>query len=230
MRREAGRGVEGCINGLHLRLGTAQFAAGQADDEAIWLGTGALALARFTLREQPRPESRATLQRLQQLGLQLQVQSGDAVAAVQRFVAQLGVPLEAAAGRQLPEDKLARIRALQAQGRKVAMVGDGINDAPVLGGADVSIAASGGAALARQSADIVLLNPSLQRVADSIELARRTRRIVRQNLAWAIAYNLVAVPIAATGHIQPWAAALSMVVSSLTVTLNALRLARGRPS
>jgi Cu2+-exporting ATPase len=230
VRREAGQGIEGMVDGQRLRLGTAPFAAGRPDDGAIWLGTGVEALARFTLREQARPESRATLQRLRQLGLQLQVQSGDAVAAVQRFVAELDVPLEASAGRLLPEDKLARIRALQSQGRKVVMVGDGINDAPVLGGADVSMAVSGGAALARQSADLVLLHPSLQRVGDAIELARRTRRIVRQNLAWAIGYNVVAIPVAAMGYIQPWAAALAMVVSSLTVTLNALRLARGRQS
>jgi Cu2+-exporting ATPase len=228
VRREPGQGIQGTINGQQLRLGTAPFAAAQPDDGAIWLGTGAQPLARFTLREQPRPESGATLRRLGDMGLRLQVLSGDAESAVQRFTALLDVPLEAMAGRLLPEDKLARIRTLQQQGRKVAMVGDGINDAPVLGGADVSIAASDGAALARQSADLVLLNPSLQRVGDAIALARRTRRIVRQNLAWAIGYNLLAVPIAALGYIQPWAAALAMVVSSLTVTLNALRLARGR--
>jgi Cu2+-exporting ATPase len=228
VQRVAGKGIEGMVDGQALRLGTAPFAAAQPDDGAIWLGTGVQPLARFTLREQPRPESRATLQRLQGLGLRLQVQSGDAESAVQKFMTQLDVPLEAIAGRLLPEDKLTRIRALQQQGRKVAMVGDGINDAPVLGGADVSIAVCGGAALARQSADLVLLHPSLQRVGDAIELARRTRRIVRQNLGWAIGYNLLAVPIAAMGYIQPWAAALAMVVSSLTVTLNALRLARGR--
>jgi Cu2+-exporting ATPase len=230
VRREPGQGIEGTVDGQQLRLGTGPFAAAQCDDGAIWLGTGAQPLARFTLREQPRPEARATLQRLQRMGLQLQVLSGDATSAVQRFTAQLDVPFDATAGRLLPEEKLARVRSLQQQGRKVAMVGDGINDAPVLGGADVSIAASGGAALARQSADLVLLHPSLQRVGDAIALAHRTRRIVRQNLGWAIGYNVVAVPIAALGFIQPWAAALAMVVSSLTVTLNALRLARGRQS
>ncbi|MEO6186949.1 MAG: heavy metal translocating P-type ATPase metal-binding domain-containing protein [Steroidobacteraceae bacterium] len=228
VRNQAGGGIEGCIDGKLLRIGTARFAADRQDDGAIWLGTGARALARFTLREQPRPESSGTLLRLRNMGLRLQVLSGDASSAVQDFVSRLGVPLEVSAGRLLPEDKLARIRALQQQGRKVAMVGDGINDAPVLGGADVPIAVSGGAALARQSADLVLLNPSLQRVGDAIELARRTRRIVRQNLGWAMGYNLVAVPIAAMGYIPPWAAAFAMVVSSLTVTLNALRLARGR--
>jgi P-type Cu2+ transporter len=224
--RHAGLGLEGTVDDRSLRLGTGPFAAGRDDDGAVWLGTGAAALARFELREQPRTESRQTLERLQQMGLALQLLSGDANVAVRRFVARLGFDFEHAAGRMLPDAKLASVRALQAQHRRVVMVGDGINDAPVLAGADVSIAVSNGAALARQSADLVLLNPSLLRVADSIAIARRTRRIIRQNLVWAIAYNLLALPIAASGNIPPWAAALAMAVSSITVTLNALRLLR----
>jgi Cu2+-exporting ATPase len=105
-------------------------------------------------------------------------------------------------------------------------VGDGINDAPVLAGADVSLAVSNGAPLARQSADLVLLHPSLERVPEALDVARRAHRIIRQNFLWAVGYNIAAVPLAATGHVQPWLAALAMVASSLTVTLNALRLAR----
>jgi Cu2+-exporting ATPase len=224
--RVAGLGLEGVVGGRRLRLGVAGFAAGCDDDGAVWLGDGSAPLARFEISEQPRQEGAATLRQLHRLGLRLQLLSGDAVATVRGFAASLGAAFETIEGRLLPEDKLARIRALQGSGRRVAMVGDGINDAPVLAGANVSLAVSGSAALARQSADLALLQPSLARIPQVIEVARRTRRIVRQNLTWAIGYNLAALPLAVAGLIEPWAAALAMVVSSLTVTLNALRLAR----
>src|SRR5699024_3708039 len=119
--------------------------------------------------------------------------SGDAEAPVTDFARRLGI--EHVHARQSPEDKLAYARALQAEGRVVAMVGDGLNDAPVLAGADVSIALSGGAALAQQSADLVLTGTSLMRVPQALETARRTRRLVRQNLIWAGGYNIIALPV-----------------------------------
>src|SRR5690606_23909313 len=121
-------------------------------------------------------------------------------------------------------------RQLQAHGQVVAMLGDGINDAPVLAGADVSIALGQGAPNAHRAADIVLLGDSLLRVPQTIDVARRCRRIIRQNLAWAGAYNLIALPIAALGWVTPWLAALGMAASSLIVTGNALRLSRSSAS
>jgi Cu2+-exporting ATPase len=142
------------------------------------------------------------------------------------MAAAVGIPAEAVRARRSPEDKLACVRELQRRGAVVAMVGDGINDAPVLAGADVSLALAEGAALAQRAADFVIVGGGLLRVPQAIALARRTRRIVRQNLAWALGYNLLALPLAASGQVTPWLAALGMAGSSLLVTLNALRLLR----
>lgn len=220
----AGHGVEGTLDGTRWRLGHAAFACGREDDGALWLGDGARAAARFEVRERPRADAASALGALREQGLALHLYSGDATGNVARFATSLGI--DDAQARQSPEDKLARLRALQAEGRRVAMVGDGLNDAPVLAGADVSIAIGEGAALAQRAADLVLASPSLARIPQAIALARRTRRIVRQNIAWAIGYNLLALPLAACGLVTPWLAALGMAASSLLVTLNALRLAR----
>jgi len=226
--QQSGQGVTALVNGRELRLGVAPFAAGRADDGALWLGDGATALARFDMEENPRTDAAPALAQLRHQGLALHLLSGDGAEAVERCASALGEPFESHAARQLPAEKLERVHALQSQGHRVAMVGDGINDAPVLAGADVSIAVAGGAALAQRSADIVLLRPALDAISAAIDTARRTRRVIRQNLGWAVGYNLVALPLAATGHVVPWMAALAMVLSSLTVTLNALRLARVR--
>ena len=224
----AGRGIEGRVDGIHWRIGTAGFACARQDDGAIWLGDGHQAAARFVVRERERGDARAALVALRGEGLELHLSSGDGHAAVARMAARLGI--DAAHARQTPETKLAYVRELQRQGRVVAMIGDGINDAPVLAGADVSIAMGEGAALAQGTADLVLASPTLARIPAAIDLARRTRQIVRQNLAWALAYNLLALPLAVAGLVTPWLAALGMTASSLVVTLNALRLARSTHS
>jgi Cu2+-exporting ATPase len=226
---QPGHGLQAAVDGRELRLGVAGFAAAHADDGAIWLGDGTRPFARFELGEQLRTGAAPALRQLRQFGIELHLLSGDGSDAVARCVDALGIPFASAAARQLPEGKLARLRTLQAAGRRVAMVGDGINDAPVLAGADVSIAVAGGTALAQRSADIVLLRPSFDGIVSAIRVARRTRCIMTQNFSWAVGYNLLALPLAATGHVVPWMAALAMVLSSLTVTLNALRLTREPP-
>jgi Cu2+-exporting ATPase len=115
---------------------------------------------------------------------------------------------------------------MQAKGHHVVMVGDGVNDAPVLGQAEVSVAMAAGADLARAHADAVLLGESLTALTDGVRLARRTMRIVRQNLAWSVIYNVLALPFAMAGWITPWMAGIGMSASSLLVVLNALRLQR----
>jgi Cu2+-exporting ATPase len=221
-----GRGLSGVVDGQSWRLGVAGFAAGGADDGARWGGDGQRAMAAFTLEEPMRDDAVAAVDALRADGLHVHLSSGDGHAEVAAFAARLGI--EGASARQAPEGKLAGVRALQAAGRTVVMVGDGLNDAPVLAGADTSIAVAGGAALAHRAADLVLTAPSLLRIPAAITLARRARAVVRQNLAWALGYNVVALPLAAAGLVTPWVAALGMAVSSLTVTLNALRLTRVR--
>ena len=227
VRAVAGRGVEGTVEGVLWRIGTAPFATGGDDDGAVWLGNDAGARARFTFAERERADAAQALQQLREQGLALHLASGDAAAPVARFASAMGIADPHA--RQSPEDKLALVRAMQDEGRVVAMVGDGLNDAPVLAGADVSLAIGDGAALAQRSADLVLSGMSLANVPAAIGIARRTRRIVRQNLAWAIGYNLLALPLAAAGMVTPWLAALGMALSSLAVTANALRLAKVAP-
>jgi Cu2+-exporting ATPase len=125
-----------------------------------------------------------------------------------------------------PASKLARLATAQQRGERVAMVGDGLNDAPVLARADVSIAFAHGAAVNRLQADAVLLGDGLAPLADAVLQSRRTLRVVRQNLAWAAAYNAACIPLALAGALPPWAAGLGMAASSLLVVLNATRLAR----
>jgi Cu2+-exporting ATPase len=223
VRVTAGAGVEGDVEGRMWRIGHAGFAAGLASTlPGIWLGDGQRAFTRFELVDRPRSDALEAIEALREQGLSVEVLSGDAPAAVEATARALGIQCWSA--RATPESKLTRLRELQAQGHRVLMLGDGINDAPVLGGADVSIALSCGAPMAHRAADIVLAGERLMRLPQVLQLARRTRRVIRENLAWALAYNLVALPFAAAGWVTPWIAALGMAGSSMIVTLNALRL------
>jgi Cu2+-exporting ATPase len=132
-------------------------------------------------------------------------------------------------GAATPADKLAFVEALQRVGRRVGMIGDGLNDAPVMAVADVSFAVGEGAALTRTKADFVLMSGRLADVAWARRTAQRTLRVVRQNLAWAVAYNAACVPLALAGWFPPWAAGLGMAASSLVVILNAARIDRADP-
>jgi Cu2+-exporting ATPase len=202
-----------------------------ADATAVWLGSADAWLARFDLADALRPEAAALVRALQAAGKTVLLLSGDGDAAVQGVAAQLGI--RDARGRQLPQDKLAAVRALQAEGAVVAMVGDGINDAAVLAGADVSFAMGQGAQLAQLHADCVLLDlgdgdgdGGLAPLSEAVRTARACMRTIRQNLGWAMLYNLVAIPAAASGLLNPWLSSLGMAASSALVVLNALRLRR----
>jgi Cu2+-exporting ATPase len=179
-------------------------------------------IAWFALADTPRADAAAALAALRQQGLRLHLVSGDAEAAVRATAQQLGI--DAWHAGALPEDKLAYVKSLQQQGRIVAMVGDGINDAPVLAGAQVSVAMGEGADVAQAAADMVMLGSRLATLPEGVALARRTQQIIRQNLGWALGYNLIAIPAAALGYVTPWLAGIGMSASSLLVVLNALRL------
>lgn len=185
-------------------------------------------LARFDLVEDLRSEAPVVVATLQQEGVAVQLLSGDRLGAVQRVAAQAGIAQ--VQGECSPQGKLEALRALQAGGHQVAMVGDGLNDGPVLAGAHVSFAFGRAVPLAQSRADFVVLGDSLVLVPQTVLLARRTLRVVRQNLWWAAAYNALCVPLAVAGWMPAWLAGLGMALSSLLVVLNAARLARGLPA
>ncbi len=181
-------------------------------------------LAAFVLMDEIRSGAAELVSDLQQRGKRVWLLTGDHAAAGKRVADALGI--ESWAHDLKPNDKLERVRELQDSGAIVAMVGDGVNDAPVLAQAQVSIAMGSAAQIAVTHADMVLLSQQLPHLADALSVSQRTLRIIRQNLAWAILYNLVAVPAAALGFVPPWLAALGMSLSSLAVVTNALRLTR----
>jgi P-type Cu2+ transporter len=233
-----GQGMEARIGGRRLRLGNLDFASGNRnlpvpETAERWLATGdtvvALAddtgwLAMFRLADQPRSGAAEAVAALRAQGLELSALSGDAPETVARVAADLGIA--DAKGAMTPEDKHDVIRRMQDEGAWVAMVGDGVNDAPVLAQAHVSIAMGGGTDLARGQGDVVLLSNDLGHLAAGVTTARKTLQVIRQNLTWAFAYNLLAIPLAMAGWITPWMAGIGMSASSLLVVLNALRLQR----
>jgi Cu2+-exporting ATPase len=168
-----------------------------------------------------RADSRAAVETLHALGLEVHLLSGDAHEVVRRTASEAGIDRWESGAT--PAAKRAYVRALQSTGARVAMVGDGINDAPVLAQADVSLAMGSGADLARMRADMVLLGDSPADAANAVRLSRRARSVVRQNLAWALGYNAIAIPLAFAGLVTPLAAGIGMSVSSLVVVANALR-------
>jgi len=186
-------------------------------DEHGWLAT-------FELDEALRADALHATKALRALGLHLQLLSGDRREAAVRVGQHADIHL--VHGGCSPQDKLEHVRAAQSCGHRVAMVGDGMNDGPVLARADVSVAMGQAVPLAQAQSDFVVLGGQLDAVPTLLRLARRTRRIVRENLAWAAIYNMVCVPLAVAGMMPPWLAGLGMAASSFLVVANSARLAR----
>ena len=226
-----GLGLEGRVDGL-LRLGSARFCAPKSKgipDKAsvcqVHLCTENEWLASWQLSEDVRADAVQTVQALKDLNVDVWLLSGDRPESAQQVAQEVGI--SQAFGACTPQDKLSRMQAAQSQGARVAMVGDGLNDGPVLAGAHVSMAFGIAVPLAQSKSDLVLMGGSLLVVAQSIKLARHTLRVVKQNLVWAAAYNALCVPLAVVGWLPAWLAGLGMALSSLWVVLNSLRLTKG---
>ena len=235
---EAGSGMSALYQGLRLRVGRPDYVAAlhgrplpeaaaafaACGDTVVALGSEAGWLALFRLGDEVRPQAASTIAALRAAGRSVALLSGDAV-PVALNVAQ-ALDIAEVHGGVSPQGKHDYVRRLQAGGAIVAMIGDGVNDAPVLAQAQVSVAMGGGSQLARTQADLVLLSENLDPLVRGFEVARRTLAIIRQNLLWAFAYNLIALPLAMAGFITPWMAGIGMSGSSLLVVLNSLRLQR----
>ncbi len=227
-----GRGIEGRSDGSLYRLGRAGWvckgvdAGTSADAGDPVLARDGTILARFGMRDRLRADAGAALAALRDEGLDIELLSGDTAANAQTVAAELGIATVRAG--VLPGDKAERLARLAADGHKALMVGDGLNDAPALAAAHVSMAPATAADIGRNAADFVFLYDSLQAVPFAITIARRADRLVRQNFGLAIAYNVIAVPIAVAGFVTPLIAAAAMSLSSLLVIANALRLRGGK--
>ncbi|WP_339891658.1 heavy metal translocating P-type ATPase [Neptuniibacter pectenicola] len=234
IHNEVGQGLEGQINNKRYRIGKPDFAAQicvqpqpplpETSGQWLLLCNEDCALAWFRLNDQVRREAKQTINYLQKLGLTCEMLTGDNSSAVEEVATFLGI--DNTVSGVSPEQKLSHVKALQENGAHVVMVGDGINDIPVLAGAQTSIAMGGATDLAKTNADGVLISHDLLRLVDGILLARKTKQVIKQNLFWSLFYNLMALPLAAFGFIAPYMAALGMSISSLVVVGNAMRLNR----
>jgi P-type Cu2+ transporter len=236
LREVAGEGIQGVIAGETWRLGKYSFASTGADkvvalmrsEEAgatLHLGGANGVIATFRMGAPLRPDAAAAIRALRQQDLAVVIASGDNQNAVREAARALGITQ--CHSRLSPADKIWLLNELRARGHRSFVVGDGINDGPVLAAAEVSCAMGQGSAIAQSAADLLLVSEELTMLPAAVKTARSAMRVVRQNLAWSLVYNLSAVPAAALGLISPWLAALGMSLSSLAVVLNARRLARG---
>ncbi|MCF6226221.1 MAG: heavy metal translocating P-type ATPase [Xanthomonadales bacterium] len=242
----AGQGIEAKLNQQCYRLGELSFVNainenplkltnklgenenGETIGVQIFIGDSAGVFGQIILVDEVRPEAAATIRQLQLAQLKITMLSGDSEAEVARIARLLNINDWQA--RKLPENKLEIIRAYQQDGERVLMVGDGVNDAPVLAGADVSMAMGSATHLAKSSADFIVTANSINTIVEAHTISQFTSRIIKQNLGWSLMYNLLAVPLAVSGFLDPWMAVIGMSLSSIVVILNAMRISRVKPA
>jgi len=237
-RAEAGQGVEATVNGRRYRIGRPAFALAMgglslpeqasvlldSGDTVVLLADELRCLALFRIGDEVRPEARNLVTSLHEQGRSVTLLTGDAPSVAKRVADALGIR-DVRAG-VTPAGKHECVRSLQAEGAIVGMVGDGVNDAPVLAQAQVSVAMGGGAQLARTQSDLILLSENLAHLKRGLQRAKFSLHVIRQNLWWSFAYNIVALPAAIAGYVTPWLAGIGMSLSSLLVVLNSLRIQR----
>lgn len=228
-----GQGIQGRIDETEWFIGNRDFieqhsANTVADDtdaaSKIYLATKQQCVATFVLSDSIRAEARPLIEQLHAQHKTTYLMSGDRSENANSISEQLGI--QHCQANLKPEDKLNNVKALQQQGAIVVMTGDGVNDAPVLAGADLSIAMGKGTQLAAATADMILISNNIEHIYHGYQIAIKTLSIIKQNLSWALLYNVIAIPAAAMGYVEPWLAAIGMSLSSLVVVLNALRLNR----
>lgn len=222
-----GAGLSGTVGGVPVLVGSRAFVGvaettPAATASEIWFRHGEQAPVVFEFEDQPKTDASTVIASLKQLGLPVEILSGDREAVVASVAAELGVDHWAAELK--PDQKVARLEEIKAQGRKVMMVGDGLNDAPALAAAHASMSPTSAADISQTAADMVFQGGQLAPVLAALQVSKMTKRLVLQNFTQAAAYNVVAVPLAVAGLVTPMIAAIVMSVSSITVTLNALRL------
>jgi len=228
IHEEPGMGLEARLGGETIRLGNADYAGARATHEQghggseLWLRRGSDEPVCFRFEDTPRPDAKSVIAALKARGFAIELLSGDREPAVKRLADELGIANWRAAAR--PAAKIARLEELASEDRKVAMIGDGLNDAPALRAAHVSLSPADAADVSQTAADFIFQGAKLAPIVEAVDVARKSRRLVFENFGLALAYNAVAVPLAVAGFVTPLVAAIAMSSSSVTVTLNSLRL------